>query len=77
MSMEIVVEHPVEHMFMLKNGLLELWIKRLKLVARPLLMRAILPMTTWRYVILHAIGLIHIKPTSYHNYSIMQLVFGQ
>jgi len=28
-------------------------------------------MTTWRYVILHATGLIRIKPTSYHNYSIM------
>ena len=76
MSIEIEVEHPVETYVHAQNGLVELWIKHLKLVARPLLMSVNLPMSTWRYAILHATGLIRIKPTSYHNYSIMQLVFG-
>jgi len=50
--------------------------KRLKLVPRSLLMRANLPMDTWGYAILHVALLIHIKLTSYHKYSIVQLVFG-
>jgi len=50
--------------------------KRLKPVARPLLMEANLQMATWGYTFLHAIVLIHIKPISYRKYSIMQLVFG-
>jgi len=48
------------------------------LVARSLLiMRTNLPMTTWGYAILHTRVLIRIKPTRYHKYSIMQLIFGQ
>jgi len=40
-------------------------------------MKVNLPMTTWGYAILHAAVLIRIKPTSYHKYSPLQLVFGQ
>jgi len=47
-------------------------------------MRANLPnrfighwMRAWGYAILHVALLIRIKPTSYHKYSIMQLVFGE
>jgi len=47
------------------------------LIARPLLMKANLPMTTWEYIILHVAVLIRIRPTSYHKYSHLQLVFGQ
>jgi len=46
-------------------------IKRIKLVARSLLMRVNLSMATWGYATLHVILLIHIMPTSYHKYSIM------
>ena len=56
---------------------MESLLKHLKLVARPLFMRANIPMATWGYAILHVALLICIKPTSYHKYSIMQLVFGQ
>jgi len=63
-------------MFILKNRLVESLLKCLKLVARPLLMRANLPMVTWGYAIFHVAVLIHIKLISYHKYSIMQLVFG-
>ena len=69
MSIGIEVEHLVEHMFMLK------WTCKI-MNKTVLLMKANLPMTTWRYAILHATILICIKPTSYHNYYIMQLVFG-
>jgi len=47
MSIGIKVEHLVAHVHT-QNGLAESLIKRLKLIARPLLMRANLPMTTWR-----------------------------
>ena len=76
MSIGIEVEHPVAHVHT-QNGLAESLIKRLKLIARPLLMKANLPMTTWGYAILHAAVLIRIRPTSYHKYSPLQLVFGQ
>jgi len=52
-------------------------LKRLKLVARPLLIRANLLMAIWGYAILHGALLIYIKRTSYHKYFIMQLVFDQ
>jgi len=47
------------------------------MLARPLLMRTNIPMTTWEYAFLHATVLIRIKPTSYHKLFIMQLVFYQ
>ena len=75
-SIRIEVEHPVAHVHTQKR-LVESLQKHLKLVARPLLMRANIPMATWGYAILHVALLIRIKPTSYHKYSIMQLVFGQ
>lgn len=76
MSIGIEVEHSVAHVHN-QNGLTESLIKRIKLVARSLLMRASLPMSTLGLVVLHATTLFHIKPTSYHKYSIMQLVFWQ
>ena len=60
-----------------QNRLVESLLERLKLVARPLLMRANLLMAIWKYAILHVALLIRIKPISYHKYSIIQLVFGQ
>jgi len=68
MSIGIEVEHLVAHIHT-QNGLAELLIKGLKLIARHLLMKANLPMTTWGYAILHAAVLIRIRLTSYHKYS--------
>jgi len=76
MPIGIEVEHPVAHVYT-QNELAESLIKRLKLIARPLLMKANLPMTTWGYAILHAAVLIRIRLTNYHKYSSLQLVFGQ
>jgi len=63
-SIAIEVEHLVVHVHT-QNGLVESLIKRLKLVARSLLMRANLLVATWLYAILHVVVLIRIKPTSY------------
>ena len=76
MSVGIDVEHPVAHVHT-QNGLAESLIKRLQLIARPLLMKAKLPTSCWGHAVLHAASLIRIRPTSYHEYSPLQMVFGQ
>ena len=76
MSIGIEVEHLVAHIHT-QNGLVESLIKHLKLIARPLLMKVNLPITTWGYAIMHVVVLIWIKPTSYHEYSPLQLIFNQ
>ncbi|KAK1406586.1 hypothetical protein QVD17_42024 [Tagetes erecta] len=76
MSVGIVVEHPVAHVHT-QNGLAESLIKRLQLIARPLIMRTKLPVSIWGHAILHAGSLIRIRPTANHKYSPIQLVSGQ
>ncbi|GKE58158.1 retrovirus-related pol polyprotein from transposon TNT 1-94, partial [Tanacetum coccineum] len=76
MSVGIVVEHPVAHVHT-QNRLAESLIKRLQLIARPLIMRTKLPVSVWGHAILHAASLIRIRPSANHVYSPMQLAFGQ
>ena len=76
MSVEINIEHLVAHV-RTQNGLAESLIKRLQLIARPLLMKTKLPTSTWGHTIMHATSLIRIRPTSYHEYSPSQLVLGK
>ncbi|KAL0549203.1 hypothetical protein IC582_013684 [Cucumis melo] len=76
MSTRINIEHPVAHVHT-QNGLTESFIKRLQLIARPLLMRAKLSLSIWGHAILHAASLIRIRPTSYHKYSPTQLAYSQ
>ena len=76
MSIRITVEHPVAYVHT-QNGLAESFIKRLQLIARPLLMRTKLPTSAWGHAILHAAALIRIRPTNYHEFSSLQLVFGR
>ena len=64
-------------MFIPKNGLAESLMKRLQLIARPLLMKTKLPASTWGHVVMHAASLIRIRPTSYHEYSPSQLVLSK
>ena len=75
MSIGIDVEHPVAYVHT-QNGLAESFIKRLQLIARPLLMKSKLPISCWGHAILHAAALIRIRPTSYNKTSPLQLVFG-
>jgi len=59
-----------------QNGLAESLIKHLQLIARPLLMRTKLLVYAWGNVVLHATTLIRIRPTTYHKFFPLQLVFG-
>ena len=76
MSIGITVEHPVAYVHT-QNSLAESFIKRLQLIARPLLMRTKLPTSAWGHAILHAVALIRIRTTNYHEFSPLQLVFGR
>ena len=76
MSIGIKVEHPVAHVHT-QNGLAESLIKRLQLIARPLLMKCNLPSSAWGHAILHAAALIRLRPTAYHKFSPLQLVSGR
>uniref|UniRef100_A0A0V0HM48 Putative ovule protein n=1 Tax=Solanum chacoense TaxID=4108 RepID=A0A0V0HM48_SOLCH len=40
-------------------------------------MRTKLPVSVWWHAILHTAALVRIRPTSYHDISPLQLVFGQ
>jgi hypothetical protein len=75
MSIGIKVEHPVAHVHT-QNGLAESLIKRLQLIARPLIMKSKLSSSIWGHAILHAAALIRLRPTAYHKYSPIQLVIG-
>ena len=77
MSIGIEMEHSVATHTHTQNGLAESFIKRLTLIARPLLMGSNLPNSAWGHVILHAASLVRLRPTSYHKYSSMQLVNGK
>ena len=76
MSIGITVEHPVAHVHT-QNGLAESLIKRIQLIARPMLMRSKLPVSAWGHAVLHAAALIRIRPSSYHKVSPLHLVHGQ
>ena len=73
MSVGINIEHPVAHTHT-QNGLAKSFIKRLQLIARPLLMKTKLSTSTWAHAIMHVVVLIDIQPTTYHKYAPSQLV---
>ena len=47
------------------------------MIARPLLIKTKLPISAWGHAILYATSLVRIRPTAYHKYSPLQLIFGQ
>jgi len=59
-----------------QNSLAESLIKRIKLIARPLLQNCNLPTSCWSHAVLHAADLIQLRPTAYHVVSPLQLVRG-
>ena len=68
MSIGIDVQHPVAHVHS-QNGLAESFIKRLQLIARPLLLKSKLSLSTWGHAIIHAANLIRLRPTANHDLS--------
>jgi len=67
MPIGIAVEHLVAHVHT-QNGLAESLIKRLQLIARPLIMRTKLSISIWGHAILYVAALIHIRLSAYHEY---------
>jgi transposase InsO family protein len=66
MALGIQVQHSVPYVHT-QNGLVESLIKRIKLIARPLLlMNCKSPSSCWGHAILHAADLIQLRPTAYH-----------
>ena len=54
----------------------ESFIKRLQLIARPLLLNNKLPLSAWGHVVIHATNLIRLRPTTNQDLSPLQLVIG-
>ena len=75
MSIGIDVQHLVAHVHT-HNGLAESFIKRLQLIARPLLLKSKLPLSAWGHAIIHAANLIHLRPITNHDLSPLQLAKG-
>ena len=76
LSTRIIIEEPIAYIHK-QNGLVESFIKRLQLIARLFFMRIKLHVLAWGHAILHAAALVHIKQTSYHKFSSLELAFGQ
>ena len=64
---------PYEHS---QNGLAEAYIKKLQMVARPLLLHAKLPATLWGHDILHAAMLLRLRPTLLNPITSQELLTG-
>jgi transposase InsO family protein len=75
MALGIQVQHSVPYVHT-QNGLAESLIKRIKLIARPLLQDFNLQISCWGHAVLQAVNLIQLHPTAYHATSPLQLVRG-
>ena len=52
-------------------------IKRLQLIARPIILTTKLPISIRDHAILHAAALVQIRPSAYNVYSPLQMTYGQ
>jgi hypothetical protein len=75
MAVGINMEYSIPYIHT-QNGLAESLIKRVKLIARPLLQNCKLSTSCWGHAVLHAADLIQIRPTAHHTASPLQLVCG-
>ena len=75
MALGIQVQHSVQYVHT-QNRLAESLMKRIKLIARPLLQNYNLPTSCWGHAVLHAAELIQLRPIAYHATSLLQLVHG-
>ena len=75
MALGIQVQHSVPYVHT-QNSLAESLIKRVKLIARPLLQNCNLPTSCWGHAVIHVADLLQLRPTAYHIASPLQLVHG-
>jgi hypothetical protein len=75
MTQGIEVQYSMPYVYT-QNGLVESLIKRIKLIAKPLLHNYILPITFWRHAVLYVTDLIQLRPTVYHSVFPLYLVHG-
>jgi len=75
MALGIQNQHSVPYVHT-QNGLAESLIKRVKLIARPLLQNCNLPTSCWGHAVIHAADLLQLRPNAYHTASPLQLVRG-
>ena len=75
MSLGLDVQYPIAHVHT-HNGLAESFIKRLQLIARPLLLKAKFPLLAWGHAIIHSVNLICLRPTANHDLSPLQLALS-
>ena len=73
MALGIQVQHSAPYVHT-QNGLAESLIKRVKLIARPLLQNCNLPTSCWGHAVIHVADLLQLRPTAYHTASPLQLV---
>jgi hypothetical protein len=66
MAQGIEVHHYVPYVHT-QNVLAESLIKRIKLIARPLLQGCNLPTSYWGHAVLHTADLVQLRPTAYHT----------
>ena len=60
-----------------QNGLTKVFIKKIELINRPLLIHIKLPSHLWAHAILHAATLVRYMPTLLNDYSPLELLSGQ
>lgn len=65
---------PYEHA---QNGLAEAFVKKIQLVARPLLLHAHLPSNLWGHAVLHAAALLRLRPTLLNTQTPYELLSGR
>ena len=75
MFIGIDVQYSIAHVHT-HNGLAESFIKRLQLIARPLLLNTKLSLSTWGHAIIHAAYLISLHLIANQDLSPLQLVIG-
>jgi transposase InsO family protein len=68
MALGIQIQHSVSYVHT-QNGLAEALIKRVKLIARPLLQNCNLPTSCWGHAVLYVADLLQLRPTAYHTAS--------
>jgi hypothetical protein len=75
MTRGIELQHSVPYVHT-QNSLTESLIKRIKLIARPLLYNCNLPITCWGHAVLHVANLIPLRPIAYYIVSPLCLIRG-
>ena len=75
MPIGIDVQYSITHVHT-QNRLVGSFIKRLQLIARPLLLNTKLPLSAWGHAIIHAANLIGLRLTTNQDLSPLQLVLG-